>query len=115
VPGALEGAVAGFLARARAGSLGLPDHYLALDPDGWDPTARHFVLGWLAGAAPVRVTPVAGTTAAVTRALPALATRHWWPEAARLLEGLDRVVPDRAGVESGDGSRRDGAALHLGR
>jgi hypothetical protein len=115
VPGALEGAVAGFLARARAGSLGLPDHYLALDPEGWDPTLRHFVLGWLAAAAPVRVTPVAGTAVAVTRALPSLATGRWWPEPARLLQGLDRVVPDRAGVESGETSRREGAALHLGR
>lgn len=111
-PGALEAAVGGFLARVRAGSLGLPDHYLALDPEGWDPTVRHFVLGWLAAAAPVRVTPVAGTAAAVTRALPALASGRWWPEPARLLDGLDRVVPDRAGVEA-RGEPERGVALHV--
>jgi hypothetical protein len=97
VPGSLEAAVGAFVARARAGSVGLPDHYLALDPETWDPTVRHFVLGWLASASPVRVTPVTGTAAAVTRALPALPTGRWWPEPARLLDGLDRVVPDRAG------------------
>lgn len=112
VPGALDAAVNGFLARTRAGSLGLPDHYLALDPEGWDPTVRHFVLGWLAAAAPVRVTPVAGTTSAVTRALPALAPGRWWPEAARLLDGLDRVVPERSGVEA-RGEPERGVALHV--
>ena len=112
VPGALEAAVAGVLARVRAGSLGLPDHYLALDPEGWDPTLRHFVLGWLAAAAPVRVTPVAATADAVTRALPALASGRWWPDAARLLEGLDRVVPDRAGAEARDEPQR-GVRLHV--
>jgi hypothetical protein len=72
---------------------------------------RHFVLGWLAAAAPVRVTPVAGTAAAVTRTLPALASGRWWPEPARLLDGLDRVVPDRAGAET-RGEPEGRVALH---
>lgn len=98
-PGALEAARADVLARARAGSLGLPDYYVVLDPEGVAATLRHWYLGVLGGVAPVRVLPCPASAAAVQTALGALASGPWWPDPLeRLLAGVDRVVPDQVGA-----------------
>jgi hypothetical protein len=93
--GTLEVAVAETLRRWRAGALELPDYYLALDVDAWPPTPRHWYLGVLHRAAPARVVPAAGTATAVRERLGHLAPGRWWPALDRLLEGIDRAVPDR--------------------
>jgi hypothetical protein len=97
--GELEVAVAETLARWRVGSLELPDYYLTLDAEAWTPTRRHWYLGVLHSAAPSRVIPVPYVGAAVA-VLPRLGTGTWWPDLDRLLEGIDRVVPDQVAVGS---------------
>jgi hypothetical protein len=94
--GELEVAVAETLARWRARSLDLPDYYLVIDPEALSPTLRHWYLGVLGSAAPARV--VAGQPATpVADQLGTLRSGPWWPELDRLLDGIDRVVPDQAG------------------
>jgi hypothetical protein len=46
-------------------------------------------------AAPNRVVPVTGTPERVGAQLGGLRSGRWWPEVDRLLDGIDRVVPDR--------------------
>ncbi len=98
--GELEVAVADVVARWRARSVGLPDYYLVLDAEELPPTRRHWYLGLLHGAAPARVVPAraSATGAALAAELRRLPTGRWWPELDRLLDGIDRVVPDRAGA-----------------
>jgi hypothetical protein len=93
--GELEVAVAETLGRWRAGAVELPDYYLVLDVEGWQATRRHWYLGVLHRAAPSRVQPAPGSPAAVRERLAALAAGRWWPDMDRLLDGIDRVVPDR--------------------
>ena len=93
--GELEVAVAETVARWRAGSLDLPDYYLLVDPEDWDRTRRHWYLGYLAATAPVRVV---ATAADVVERIGRLATGPWWPDLDRLLAGVERVVPDQAGL-----------------
>lgn len=95
--GELEVVVSDTLARWRAGSIELPDYYLVLGAQTWAPTRRHFYLGVLHAAAPTRVVPVA-TADEATAALPRLTAGRWWPDLDTLLDGIDRVVPDRAGT-----------------
>jgi hypothetical protein len=95
--GELEVVVSETLARWRAGSIELPDYYLVLDAEAWTPTRRHWYLGVLHGAAPARVVPVPNADAAAA-ALPRLGSGPWWPDLDDLLDGIDRVVPDQAGV-----------------
>jgi hypothetical protein len=45
--------------------------------------------------APSRVVPVVGTPERVGAQLGGLGSGRWWPEVDRLLDGIDRVVPDR--------------------
>ncbi|HWC38803.1 MAG TPA: hypothetical protein VG476_09755 [Acidimicrobiales bacterium] len=90
--GELEVAVADTLARWRTGSIELPDYYVVIDPETWAPTRRHWFLGFLADAARVRVVPAAGDAMATIAGLP---TGPWWPELDRLLDGIERAVPDR--------------------
>ncbi len=92
--GELEIARAALLERWRAGAVDLPDFYLLLDPDAWDTTRRHWYLGVLSAAAPSRVVPVrsAEEVPAALRRLPA---GRWWPPLRRLLDGVERQVPDR--------------------
>jgi len=92
--GELEVTVQETLARWRSGAIELPDYYLVLDADSIDPTHRHWYLGFLHRAAPVRVVPVAATAAAVTDTVGHLASGRWWPDLDRLLHGVERVVPD---------------------
>ncbi len=92
--GELEVVVADTLLRWRAGSLELPDYYLVLDAETWGATRRHWYLGVLHHAAPARVVPVPHADAAVA-ALPRLTAGRWWPDLDELLEGIDRVVPDK--------------------
>jgi len=93
--GELEVAVAETLRRWRARAIELPDYYLVLDPETWEETRRHFYLGVLHRAAPNRVVPVIGTPEQVGAQLAGLRSGRWWPEVDRLLDGIDRVVPDR--------------------
>lgn len=99
--GTLEVAIEAALAELRADRLVLPDYYLVLDPDGMTATWRHWWLGVLAGAAPVRVVPVQPSAAAVSAELGRLASGRWWPaDVEGWLRGLPRVVPDQAGLSS---------------
>ena len=94
--GELEVAVAETLKRWRARSLELPDYYLVLDAGSWEPTRRHWYLGVLHRAAPARVALVPAGAAGIRERLGQLAPGPWWPPLDRLLDGVDRVVPDRA-------------------
>lgn len=108
--GELEIAVGAALGRWRARQVELPDFYLVVDPEAWDVTRRHFYLGVLAAAAPSRVVPVR-TVEEVPAALRRLPAGRWWPELPRLLEGLDRQVPDRLATDRpGSGAAEDAGA-----
>ncbi|OHV31523.1 hypothetical protein BCD49_31310 [Pseudofrankia sp. EUN1h] len=97
--GDLEVAVSAAVARFRRGEADMPDSLVLLDPDGWPPTRRHWYLGVLAAAAPARVVPIRSDARELRRALVALPAGRWWPEPSeRLLDGIDRVVPDRVGL-----------------
>lgn len=98
--GELEVAVAETLTRWRTGSFELPDYYVVVDPDALGPTRRHWYLGLLHGRAPGRVVPVA-RPGDLRRELRRLAPARWWPPLDRLLDGIDRVVPDRVGIAAG--------------
>jgi hypothetical protein len=104
--GELEVAVAETLARWRVGSLELPDYYVALDAESWGATRRHWYLGLLHRAAPARVVPVPDPDAAA-RTLPRLGAGAWWPDLDRLLDGIERVVPDQlsSSPSTGDSAR----------
>jgi len=95
--GELEVAVAALRSRWRAGAVELPDYYVVLDPEAWAPTRRHLYLGHLAGQAPTRMLPAADAPEVVA-VLWRLPTGRWWPDLGRLLDGLDRVVPDALAV-----------------
>ncbi|MEV4569059.1 hypothetical protein AB0K12_35260 [Nonomuraea sp. NPDC049419] len=96
VIGALEVAVEAALADLRADRLALPDYYLVLESGELPQTWRHWWLGVLAGAAPVRVVPVPASPAAVAQELGRLAAGRWWPaDLETWLRGLPKVVPDQ--------------------
>jgi hypothetical protein len=101
-PGELEVAVTETLRRWRARSLELPDYYVLIDPESWEPARRHWYLGLLVGAAPRRVATVAPVE--LVASLPGLPPGPWWPELDGLVAGVEHVVPDQAGA------RRDGEA-----
>lgn len=106
VVGALEVAVETALGELRAERVTLPDYYLVLNPEGMSETWRHWWLGVLAGAAPVRVVPVPASATAVAEELGRLRAGRWWPaDLEAWLRGLPRVVPDRAGLPGADAVR----------
>lgn len=92
--GELEVVVAATVQRWRSRMIELPDYYVLLGPDAWDATRRHWYLGVLSEAAPTRVIPVAGP-GGVPAALRRLPAGRWWPSLTRLLDGIERRVPDR--------------------
>lgn len=95
--GELEVAVSETLARWRARSLDLPDYYLIVDAEGLGATLRHWYLGVLGSAAPTRV--VFGRRARpVLDHLADLRPGRWWPDLDRILDDVDRFVPDQAGL-----------------
>jgi hypothetical protein len=94
--GELEVAVSETLARWRARSLDLPDYYLVVNPEELQPTRRHWFLGVLGSTAPLRVVASHPAQPLVDR-LGDLRPGPWWPDLDRLLSGIERVVPDRAG------------------
>ena len=96
--GELEVAVADVVTRWRARSVGLPDYYLVLDAEELSPTRRHWYLGFLHAAAPARVLPTPSSGPALADELGRLPTGRWWPDLDRLLEDVESVVPDQAGV-----------------
>ena len=95
--GELEVAAAETLARWRVGSIELPDYYLVLDAESWGVTRRHWYLGVLHGTAPARVVPVPNVDLAMS-APARFGAGRWWPDLDEMLAGIERVVPDRAGV-----------------
>ncbi|MCP5026150.1 MAG: hypothetical protein GY929_07670 [Actinomycetia bacterium] len=98
VRGDLEVLVAETVARWRAGSLELPDYYLVLDPHGLHLTPTHWYLGVLHSAAPGRVVPVPPATP-FERVIGSLPAGRWWPDLPELLDGIEHIVPDRAGTD----------------
>lgn len=97
--GGLEVAVAAALDALRRERVDLPDSFVVLDPESWPVTRRHWYLGVLAGAAPARVVPSPPSARGLLDVLAALPAGRWWPEPPeRLLDGIDRVVPDRVAV-----------------
>jgi hypothetical protein len=107
--GELEVAVAETIARWRRRAIELPDYYLVVQPEEWAPTRRHFYLGVLGSVAPSRVVVTEGD---LTSAIAGLGTGPWWPDVDRLLDGIDRQVPDRVGV-SGSAAGSDSSSLIL--
>jgi hypothetical protein len=97
--GELEVACSETLARWRSGALELPDYYLVLDPETMPATRRHWYLGVLHAAARHRVVPVPAES--VATGLASLSSGPWWPPMDELLTGIDRAVPDRAGLRGG--------------
>jgi hypothetical protein len=93
--GELEVAVAETLARWRARTIELPDYYLVLDAESFAATRRHWYLGVLHRAAPIRVIPVAGATDQVRTRIGRLTSGRWWPDLDRVLADVDRIVPDQ--------------------
>jgi hypothetical protein len=93
--GELEIAVRETVARWRARAIQLPDYYLLLDPESWDATRRHWYLGLLARAAPVRVIPAEATADRLRTRIATLASGRWWPDLDRLLADVVRLVPDQ--------------------
>ncbi|MEU7896336.1 hypothetical protein AB0B45_26210 [Nonomuraea sp. NPDC049152] len=99
--GGLEVAVEETLAALRTERLVLPDYYVVLEPGELPATVRHWWLGVLAGAAPVRVVPAPPSAGAVAELLGRLAAGRWWPQDVEAwLRGLSRVVPDHAGLSA---------------
>lgn len=92
--GTIEVARASVLARWRAGSIALPDYYLLDSPDDLTPTMRHWFLGVLAGAALTRVVALEPDRSLGDH-LGSLPSGRWWPPLDELLDGIERVVPDR--------------------
>jgi hypothetical protein len=88
-------AVAETLARWRARTIELPDYYLVLDAESFAATRRHWYLGVLRRAAPIRVIPVASATDQVRTRIGKLTSGRWWPDLDRALADVDRIVPDR--------------------
>jgi len=93
--GELEVALRETLARWRARTIELPDYYLLLDPQSWGETRRHWYLGLLARAAPVRVVPAEADADRLQARIATLASGRWWPELDRLLADVERLVPDQ--------------------
>ncbi|HEX2047531.1 MAG TPA: hypothetical protein VHF27_07190 [Acidimicrobiales bacterium] len=100
--GDVEVAVSETLARWRAHSLDLPDYYLVVDPEELAPTRRHWFLGVLGSAAPLRVVTSHPSQPLVDR-LAELRAGPWWPDLDRLLAGIECVVPDQAGLPGAQG------------
>lgn len=93
--GELEVAVRETLARWRARTIELPDYYLLLDSESWAATPRHWYLGVLVRAAPVRVVPAEPAADQLHSRVATLPSGRWWPDLDQLLAGVDRVVPDQ--------------------
>ena len=93
--GELEVAVADTLARWRSRTIELPDYYLVLDAESFAATRRHWYLGVLHCAAPIRVVPVPPAADQVRSRIANLTAGRWWPDLDRVLADVDRLVPDQ--------------------
>jgi hypothetical protein len=92
--GEVEVAVAETLARARVQTIELPDYYLVADADVMTTTRRHWYLGVLHDAVPLRVVPVPGNAHHIVDALEGLAATRWWPPVPQLLDRIEHRAPD---------------------
>lgn len=88
------------------GRLSIPDYYVVLDPESLPATRRHWLLGVLGTASPVRVIPWRDPDAPIAPLLRRLPTARPWPEHGPWLRGVTTAVPDRVGL---DGPRSDAA------
>ncbi|RJL31868.1 hypothetical protein [Bailinhaonella thermotolerans] len=94
--GGLEVAIERALSDLRADRAILPDYYVVLDPEDLPPTRRHWWMGVMAAAAPVRVVPAKASAPDVAEALSGLSAGRWWPQdLASWLRALPRTVPDQ--------------------
>ena len=93
-PGDFEIALGRVLELWRAGGLELPDYYLAIDPDSWAPTRRHWFLGVLHEAASHRVAPTGPRPG--SEVLTELRAGRWWPPLDRVLRDIEGRIPDAA-------------------
>ena len=92
--GRLEVAVAQLREQVRAGSLDLPDVYVALD-------GATFHLTALQPQAPSRVVPAAGD---LPRTLSHLRSGRWWPPLEALTNDLDHRLPEAFATPEADPS-----------
>jgi hypothetical protein len=87
------------LGRWRSGSVFLPDYFLVDGSEAMSATQRHWYFGVLAGAAIHRV--VAKDPArSIGDHLRTLGAGPWWPPMDELLDGIEHLVPDRAGTSA---------------
>jgi hypothetical protein len=92
--GELEVAVTETVARWRARNLELPDYYLVVDAESLGATSRHWYLGFLHQASPVRVLPAPADPLGAAARITHLPAGRWWPDLDRLLADVDRAVPN---------------------
>ena len=74
--------------------------FVVHDAEQLGATERHWYLGVLAQAAPRRVVLVDDDHDALVHAVRRLRAGRWWPPLDRLLEGIDRRVPDQVDLGS---------------
>lgn len=76
----------------------LPDYYVVLEPEGLAPTLRHWWMGVMSSASPVRVIPWRDPEASLRSLLRHLPTGRPWPEHGTWLRGVPTSVPDKVGL-----------------
>ncbi len=80
-------------------AIAIPDYYVVLDPYALAPTVRHWWLGVIASASPMRVIPWGSEAdASLAGLLRHLPTGRPWPEPSTWLPGVVTAVPDRVGL-----------------
>ena len=103
--GVLEAEVDAALDAFDGGDMVMPDYYVVLDPEGADPTWRHWWCGALAHRAPRRILPFSAPghvdDTSLRRMLNALPTSRPWPDPAQWLRHLPFEIPDRVGLRDG--------------
>ena len=81
------------------GALSIPDYYIVIDPESLPTTLRHWWLGVVSSAAPVRVIPWRGADAPIAPFLRRLPTSRPWPEHGTWLRSVTSAIPDRVGID----------------
>ena len=86
------------LSALEGGDVSMPDYYVVVDPQSLAPTWKHWWLGVLPQAAPMRVIPFDDQSTSLTRVLRRLPSGRPWPDPRPWLHGVARSVPDRVGL-----------------